>query len=64
MTTKIALLETIFLKTGIYISNKNDCRAISQLIQKEKIGYLSESTLYRLFPVFDTGTPKIKIRTT
>ncbi|MFN7327679.1 MAG: hypothetical protein ACK5SQ_13950 [Chitinophagales bacterium] len=49
MTTKIALLETIFLKTGIYISNKNDCRAISQLIQKEKIGYLSESTLYRLF---------------
>jgi hypothetical protein len=49
MTTKIALLETLFLKTGIYISNKNDCKAVSELIQQEKLGYLSESTLYRLF---------------
>jgi hypothetical protein len=49
MYNKRILLEAIYSKTGIYISTKNDCRIISQLIADEKIGYLSESTLYRFF---------------
>jgi hypothetical protein len=49
MNEKKILLETIFNKTGIYITKKNDCRLISQLIAKEKVGFLSESTLYRFF---------------
>lgn len=43
------LLNTIFNKTGIYITNKNDCRLLSEYIIKDKIGYISESTLYRFF---------------
>ena len=49
MISKSILLEAIYNKTGIYISTKNDCRLISQLIANEKVGFLSESTLYRLF---------------
>ncbi len=49
MNDKKLLLESIFNKTGIYISTKNDCRIISQLIVNEKVGFLSESTLYRFF---------------
>ena len=43
------LSELIYAKTGLYISNKNDCRKLSQLISERKLGYLSESTLYRYF---------------
>ena len=43
------LLDKIFNKTGIYITNKNECKLLSQIIANEKIGYLSESTLYRFF---------------
>lgn len=43
------LIELIYNRTGIYISNKNDCKKLSQLISDRKIGYLSESTLYRFF---------------
>ena len=43
------LLDKIFNKTGIYITNKNECKLLSQIIANEKIGYLSESTLYRIF---------------
>jgi hypothetical protein len=49
MNDKKIVLETIFNKTGIYITTKNDCRLISQLIADEKVGFLSESTLYRFF---------------
>ena len=49
MNDKKLLLESIFNKTGIFISTKNDCRIISQFIANEKIGFLSESTLYRFF---------------
>lgn len=49
MNDKKLLLESIFNKTGIFISSKNDCRLISQLIANEKVGFLSESTLYRFF---------------
>lgn len=43
------LLDKIFNKTGIYITNKNECKLLSNIIASEKIGYLSESTLYRFF---------------
>ena len=43
------LLDKIFNKTGIYITNKNECKLLSQIIASEKKGYLSESTLYRFF---------------
>jgi hypothetical protein len=43
------LLELIYNRTGIYIANKNDCKKLSMLISEQKIGYLSESTLYRFF---------------
>lgn len=49
MKDKKILLEKIFNKTGIFITTKNDCRLISQRIADEKIGFLSESTLYRFF---------------
>jgi hypothetical protein len=49
MNNKKILLETIFNKSGIYITTKNDCKLISQLIADEKVGFLSESTLYRFF---------------
>jgi hypothetical protein len=49
MINKTILLEAIYKKTGIYITTKNDCRFISQLILSEKVGTLSESTLYRFF---------------
>jgi hypothetical protein len=49
MISKTILIEAIYNKTGIYITTKNDCKLISQLIVNEKIGYLSESTLYRFF---------------
>ena len=49
MFNKRFLLEAIYTKTGIYITTKNDCRIVSQLIVDERIGYLSESTLYRFF---------------
>ena len=39
----------IYIKTGLYITNKNDCKKLSQLISDKKLGYLSESTLYRYF---------------
>lgn len=43
------LLDKIFNKTGVYITNKNECKLLSNIIASEKIGYLSESTLYRFF---------------
>lgn len=43
------LLELVYNRTGIYVTNKNDCKKLSQLISDKKIGYLSESTLYRFF---------------
>ena len=43
------LLDLIYAKTGLYISSKNDCKKLSQLISEKKLGYLSESTLYRYF---------------
>jgi hypothetical protein len=49
MISKNILLEAIYNKTGVYITTKNDCRAVSQFIATEKIGFLSESTLYRFF---------------
>ena len=49
MTYKKIILDAIYHKTGIYITNKYDCRIISQNIVNEKYGYLSESTLYRFF---------------
>lgn len=49
MVNKSNLLEAIYKKTGIYITNKSDCRRVSQLILDEKMGFLSESTLYRFF---------------
>lgn len=49
MSYKEVLLDMIFDKTGIYVTNKNDCKLVSQIISKEKTGYLSESTLYRFF---------------
>ncbi len=49
MLGKNILLEAIYNKTGIYITTKNDCKIISQLLVDEKIGYLSVSTLYRFF---------------
>jgi hypothetical protein len=51
------LLDKIFNKTGIYITNKNECKLLSQIIAKEKIGYLSESTLYRFF-LYPNGNHK------
>ncbi len=49
------LLEIIYSKTGIYITNKNDCKLVGQYIVKHKIGYLSESTLYRFFLSSDSN---------
>jgi len=49
MVTKNILLDEIYKKTGIYISTKRDCRDVSNIINDSKIGYLSESTLYRFF---------------
>ena len=49
MISKNILLEAIYNKTGVYITTKNDCRTVSQFIAAEKIGFLSESTLYRFF---------------
>lgn len=49
MISKNILLEAIYNKTGVYITTKNDCRAVSQFIAAAKIGFLSESTLYRFF---------------
>ena len=43
------LLDLICIKTGLLIKNKNDCKKISKLISDKKLGYLSESTLYRFF---------------
>jgi hypothetical protein len=43
------LSDLIYIKTGLYITNKNDCKKLSQLISEKKLGYLSESTLYRYF---------------
>ena len=43
------LLDKIFNKTGIYVTIKNECKLLSQIIASEKKGYLSESTLYRFF---------------
>ena len=43
------LLDLICIKTGLLIKNKNDCKKISELISDKKLGYLSESTLYRFF---------------
>lgn len=57
MNDKKHLLESIFNKTGIFISTKNDCRIISQFIANEKIGFLSESTLYRFF-LYPSNTSK------
>jgi hypothetical protein len=51
------LLDKIFNKTGIYITNKNECKLLSQIIANEKIGYLSESTLYRFF-LYPNGNHK------
>jgi hypothetical protein len=51
------LLDIIFNKTGIYITNKNECKLLSQIIANEKIGYLSESTLYRFF-LYPNGNHK------
>lgn len=60
MYNKRILLEAIYSKTGIYISTKNDCRIVSQLIADEKIGYLSESTLYRFFLLQNDTTKPYK----
>jgi hypothetical protein len=49
VVNKNNLLEAIYKKTGIYITNKSDCRRVSQLILDDKMGFLSESTLYRFF---------------
>lgn len=49
MVNKRILLEAIYSKTGIFITTKSDCRIVSQLISQERLGYLSESTLYRFF---------------
>ena len=49
MLIKNILLEAIHNKTGVYITKKNDCRLVSQFIAAAKIGFLSESTLYRFF---------------
>jgi hypothetical protein len=51
------LLDKIFNKTGVYITNKNECKLLSQIIANEKIGYLSESTLYRFF-LYPNGNHK------
>jgi hypothetical protein len=60
MDDKKIVLETIFNKTGIYITTKNDCRLISQLIANEKAGFLSESTLYRFFLYHDNTNKPYK----
>jgi hypothetical protein len=60
MYNKRILLEAIYSKTGIYITTKNDCRIVSQLISDEKIGYLSESTLYRFFLLQNETTKPYK----
>lgn len=60
MYNKRILLEAIYSKTGVYITTKNDCRIVSQLIADEKIGYLSESTLYRFFLLQNTPSKPYK----
>lgn len=39
----------LFNKIGWNISTKSDCLAFSELISKSGLGFLSESTIYRLF---------------
>lgn len=57
MISKNILLEAIHNKSGVYITTKNDCRLVSQFIAAEKIGFLSESTLYRFF-LYNSNTNK------
>ena len=42
------LLQEIYLKTGIIIQTKRDCKKISELIS-DSDNFISESTVYRLF---------------
>lgn len=42
------LLQELYLKTGIIIQTKRDCKKISELIS-DSDNFISESTIYRLF---------------
>ena len=53
MDIKLKFIEAIYYKTGIRITSKRDCKIISELILNEKIGYISVSTLYRIFLLND-----------
>lgn len=54
---KDLLIHELFLKTGITIKTKRDCRRIAELISQNE-SYISESTLYRIFVyVTDKYTP-------